>query len=56
VVQADLQVIKQVWAAMEKGEQPFTSVISISQKKMIKQLARSVGQPYNTHSRDGTFL
>ncbi|MCI26340.1 hypothetical protein A2U01_0047535, partial [Trifolium medium] len=54
VVRADLQVIKQAWAAMEKGEKPFTPVISKSQKKKIKQLARSVGQPYNTRSRGGT--
>jgi hypothetical protein len=54
VVQADLQVIKQAWAAMEKGEKPFTPVISKSQKKKIKQLARSVGQPYNTRSKGDT--
>jgi hypothetical protein len=43
VVQVELQVIKQVWAAMEKGEKSFTHVISKSQKKKIKQLAQSVG-------------
>jgi hypothetical protein len=53
-VQADLQVIKQAWAAMEKGEKSFTPVISKSQKKKIKQLARSVGQSCNTHSKGDT--
>jgi hypothetical protein len=54
VVQADLQVLKQVWAAMEKGEKPFTPFISKSQK-MKRQSVRSVGQPYNTRSRVDTF-
>ncbi|KAK2357831.1 hypothetical protein QL285_095068 [Trifolium repens] len=53
-VQADLQVIKQAWAAMEKGEKSFTPVISKSQKKKIKQLARSVGQSCNTRSKGDT--
>ncbi|MCI57000.1 hypothetical protein A2U01_0078251, partial [Trifolium medium] len=56
VVQADLRIIKQAWAAMANGEKPFTPVISKSQKKKIKQLALSVGQPYNTRSRGGTSL
>jgi hypothetical protein len=54
VVQADLQVIKQAWVTMEKGEKPFTPIISKSQKKKIKQLARSVGQSYNTLSKGDT--
>jgi hypothetical protein len=54
VVQADLIVIKQAWVAMEKGEEPFTPVISKCQKKKIKQLARSVAQSYNTRCRGDT--
>ncbi|PNX87240.1 hypothetical protein L195_g043326 [Trifolium pratense] len=54
VVQTDLGVIKQAWAAMEKREKPFTPFISKSQKKKKKQLSRSVGQPYNTCSRGDT--
>ncbi|MCI23205.1 hypothetical protein A2U01_0044383, partial [Trifolium medium] len=50
VVRADLQLIK-LWADMEKGEKPFTPVISKSQGKKNKQLTRSGGQPYNTRSR-----
>jgi hypothetical protein len=49
VVRADLQVLKQVWADMDKCEKPFTHVIK--SKKKNKQLARSTRQPYNTHSR-----
>jgi hypothetical protein len=41
VVRADLQLIKQVWAAMEKGEKSFALVISKSQRKKNKQLTRS---------------
>ncbi|MCH97215.1 hypothetical protein A2U01_0018208, partial [Trifolium medium] len=33
VVRADLQVIKQVWADMDKGEKPSTPFITKSQKK-----------------------
>ncbi|KAK2381076.1 hypothetical protein QL285_068716 [Trifolium repens] len=54
VVRADLQLIKQVWANMEKGEKPFTPVVSKSQRKKIKQLARSRGPPYTTHSMGDT--
>ncbi|MCH79699.1 hypothetical protein A2U01_0000453 [Trifolium medium] len=36
VVRADLQVLKQVWADMDKGEKPFTPVINNSQKKKKK--------------------
>ncbi|GAU35422.1 hypothetical protein TSUD_375120 [Trifolium subterraneum] len=54
VVQADLRVIKQAWAAMEKGEKPFTPVISQSSKKKIIQLARSVGKSNNTRFRGDT--
>jgi hypothetical protein len=50
VVQADLQVIKQAWAVMEKGDKPFILVISKSQKKKIKQLARSVGHRGEAHN------
>ncbi|PNY01030.1 putative NBS resistance protein, partial [Trifolium pratense] len=42
VVQADLRLIKQVWAAAANREK-FTPVISKSKAKKIKQLARSVG-------------
>jgi hypothetical protein len=45
VVRADLQLIKQAWADMEKGETPFTPVVCKSQRKKIKQLARTRGQP-----------
>ncbi|PNX71123.1 hypothetical protein L195_g026994 [Trifolium pratense] len=54
VVRVDLQLIKQAWTDKEKGETPFITVISKSQRKKIKQLARSRGQPYNTRSRDNT--
>jgi hypothetical protein len=43
VVRADLHLIKQVWTDMEKSENPFTPVLSKSQRKKIKQLARSRG-------------
>ncbi|PNX84066.1 hypothetical protein L195_g040119 [Trifolium pratense] len=52
VVRADLQLIKQAWAAAEKGEE-FILVINKSRQKKIKQLARSRGQPYNTRSTGG---
>ncbi|XP_045796104.1 uncharacterized protein LOC123890519 [Trifolium pratense] len=54
VVQEDLRIIKQAWAAMANREKPFTPVVSQRQKKKIKQLAWSVGQPYNTRSRGDT--
>jgi hypothetical protein len=41
VVKADLQLINQVWADMEKGEKHFTLVINKSERKKITQLARS---------------
>ncbi|XP_045829142.1 uncharacterized protein LOC123920859 [Trifolium pratense] len=53
VVKADLRLIKQVWAAAANREK-FTPVISKSKAKKIRQLARSVGQPYNTRFRGGT--
>ncbi|MCI08167.1 defensin-like protein, partial [Trifolium medium] len=43
VVRADLQLIKQAWADKEKDDKHFTTVISKSQRKKIKQLARSRG-------------
>ncbi|GAU47236.1 hypothetical protein TSUD_242860 [Trifolium subterraneum] len=54
VVIADLQLIKQVWADMEKGGKPFTPIISKIQRKKNKQLVRSGGKPYNIRSRGGT--
>jgi hypothetical protein len=49
-VQKDLQVAKQLWADMA-DENPFKPVVSKSQRKRIKQLARSAGQPYNTRAQ-----
>jgi hypothetical protein len=43
VVRADLQLIKQAWVDIKTGEKPFTPVISKSQRKKIKQLARNRG-------------
>jgi hypothetical protein len=43
VVKANLQLINQVWADMEKCEKHFTLVINKSQRKKIIQLARSRG-------------
>jgi hypothetical protein len=54
VVRADLKLIKQVWAEMATGEKSFTPVVSKSQRKKIKQLARNRGQPYNTRSMGAT--
>ncbi|MCI82296.1 hypothetical protein A2U01_0103570, partial [Trifolium medium] len=45
VVRADLQLIKQAWTNMKKGEKPFTPVLSKSQKKKNKHLARNGEQP-----------
>jgi hypothetical protein len=50
VVKADLKLIKQAWADMATGEKSFTPVVSKSQRKKIKQLARNCRQPYNTGS------
>jgi hypothetical protein len=49
-VQKDLQVAKQLWADMA-DENPYKLVVSKSQRKRLKQLARSAGQPYNTRSQ-----
>jgi hypothetical protein len=54
VVRADLQLIKQAWADMKTGEKASTPVISKSQRKKIKQLARNRGQSYNTRSMGAT--
>jgi hypothetical protein len=50
VVRAYLKLIKQAWADMATGEKSFTPVVSKSQRKKIKQLARNCRQPYNTGS------
>jgi hypothetical protein len=34
VVRADLHMIKQAWAVIEKGDKSFTHVVSKSQKKI----------------------
>jgi hypothetical protein len=42
VLRAYLQLMKQVWDDMKKVEKSFTPVINKSQRKNIKQLARSI--------------
>jgi hypothetical protein len=39
---------------MEKGEKPFTPVVSKNQRKKIKLLIMSQGQIYNTRPMDAT--
>jgi hypothetical protein len=41
VVRADLQLIKQAWPGMAKGEKLLTPVVSKSRWKKIKHLTRS---------------
>ncbi|GAU29995.1 hypothetical protein TSUD_160800 [Trifolium subterraneum] len=54
VVQKELEVVKKLWADMVEGkqEQPFTTVVSKSRMKKIKNLARTAGHPYRTRSKD----
>jgi hypothetical protein len=51
VAKNDIALIRQAWA---DKEQPFTTVVSKSQRKKIKQLARGAGQSHNTHSKGVT--
>jgi hypothetical protein len=54
VIRNSIQVIKQAWAAMAKGEQPLTPYVSKQQKKKDKHVTKSasyrslskLGQPW----------
>jgi hypothetical protein len=41
VIRNSIQVIKQAWAAMAKGEQPLTPYVSKQQKKKDKHVTES---------------
>ncbi|WJX49454.1 hypothetical protein P8452_35888 [Trifolium repens] len=51
-VQEELKVVNKLWADIKEGEQqePFTQYVSKHRMKLIKKMARSAGQPYNTRS------
>jgi hypothetical protein len=54
VAKQDNALVRQTWADMVEKEAPFTTYISPSQRKKMKQKdkhIKSAGQPYHTRSK-----
>ncbi|PNY02419.1 hypothetical protein L195_g025726, partial [Trifolium pratense] len=50
-VQNEFMVIKNAWADLVEGDEPFTTYVSKNKRKKNTQLAKSAGQQYHTRSK-----